>query len=158
MIWQWTFKLKALQLEELSKEVNETLDELRSRAHDRETSLPRIIEESGTRDDDEFSNIENIIRLLHYDDGHEVLDQKDKFCAALAAFSMDSIKCRLARIYLTAVLSAQECNNAPSIGQDGSEADLKSEIDSLYDEIMPVAKMAIGRGLRRLFLAFSVLA
>ena len=112
--------------------------------HAVEASLPRIIEELAKEDDRKFSIIEELLERSQYDDGDRILDQKDKLCAALASFSIDSIKCRLARTYLESVWSTQNENGTISLEDNTSELTLKAELDSLYDEIIPVTQMWIG--------------
>ena len=130
---------------------------MRSGAQQVEASLLRLIEDTANRDDREFSIMEKLVSGLGYNDGESILIQKDKLCAALAAFSVDSIRCRLTRIHLDTVWSLQDSRNTSMVGHDDMEGQIKAEVDSLYDEIVPVTKMSIGRKISQLLLPFPCL-
>lgn len=138
--------------------VRETLGELRSGAQQVEASLWRLIEDTANRDDRELSNVEKLVSELGHNCGESILVQKDRLCAALAGFSVNSVKCRLTRIYLATVWSTQNSCDTSTVGHNNMEGELMAEIDSLYDEIMSVTEMSIGREFSQLSLPFLCLS
>ena len=118
---------------------------MRSDAQQFEASLLRRIEDTANRDDRELSNLEKMVSEIGHNGGESILVQKDKLCAALAGFSIDSIKCRLTRTYLATVWSTGDNCSTSTVGDDDIEGELRVEVDSLYDEIVPVTEMSIGR-------------
>ena len=138
--------------------VRETLEEMISDAQQTEASLLHISEDLANHDDRELSNTGKLVSELGYNSGESILVQTDKLCAALAGFSIDNIKCRLTRVYLATVYSAQENCNASSIRHDDMEGELRAEVDSLYDEIVPLTEMSIGRNISQLCFLFLCLS
>lgn len=136
--------LRAKQYGELSKEVNDDLNDFRSGALKTEASLRRIMEETSHQDDRHILSIEMAMQKSRVDVTDKSLsDQKDKLCATLAGFLADSIRCRLNRMYLETMCASQDNAVAASKEDDDVETSLRSELDSLYEEIRPLVDMAI---------------
>ena len=123
-----------------------------------EDSLLRRIEDTANWDDRELSNLEKMVSEIGHTGGESILVQKDKLCAALAGFSIDSIKCRLIRTYLATVWSTGDICNTSTVGDDDIEGELRAEVDSLYEEIVPVTEMSIGRVISQLSLLLPCLS
>lgn len=121
------------------------LQELKSGGLKAEASLLQAMEYLSHHDDDLLAFVEIAMQGSQIDRLDEMSDRKDKLRAALAGFTVDNIRCRLNRVYLRAM--ASQGSNADrvttSCRNDDLEASLNAELESLYNEIAPVADMFI---------------
>ena len=108
-----------------------------------EALLPYIMEGLSRHDDSRFLSMEGEIRKLHADRVDETLDRKNQLCTTLVDLLVDSIRCRLDRIYLETISVSQHDHIAVSNYDDDLEAGLASELQTLAEEIVPVAEMFV---------------
>ena len=110
-----------------------------------EASLLQTMEHLSHQDNDQISFVESAMQGSQTDRLDEISDRKDKLRVALAGFIVDNIRCRLNRVYLRAMASQGSSADhvTTSCHNDDLEASLNAELESLCDEITPVADMFI---------------
>ncbi|RFU31984.1 hypothetical protein B7463_g4378, partial [Scytalidium lignicola] len=130
--------------EALSKDLSLHAAELESRQELSESNLKRTVEDLLRSDDKLLSDLQKLASGTEtgsHGNGGDISRIKD-LCAKLIKYTVEGVRTRLDRIYLTAVNSLGDTSSDDTIHIQ-EVVDLQEEIESLYSEILPVAQMAV---------------
>ncbi|KAF4456036.1 hypothetical protein F53441_1757 [Fusarium austroafricanum] len=112
-------------------------------AKDSRSNMKKTVDAVFQSDDKLLSSLQKLGWELDQRDPEEekTIEKLRETCMRLIKTTVETLRTRLDRIYLEAILDAERSGDAKSATQDDVKA-LEEELESLYAEILPVAQMS----------------
>ncbi|RMJ18923.1 hypothetical protein CDV36_001334 [Fusarium kuroshium] len=112
-------------------------------AKDSRSNLKHTVDDALQSDDRLLSSLQKLGWELDQQDPEEkqTLEKLREICMRLIKTTVETLRTRLDRIYLEAILAAERSGDAKSASSGDVKA-LEEELESLYSEILPVAQMS----------------
>ncbi|KAF4342313.1 hypothetical protein FBEOM_3720 [Fusarium beomiforme] len=112
-------------------------------AKDSRSNLKKTVDTVFQSDDKLLSSLQKLGWELDQQDPEEekTIEKLRETCMRLIKTTVETLRTRLDRIYLEAILAAERSGDVKSATQDDVKA-LEEELESLYSEILPVAQMS----------------
>ncbi|KAF9769723.1 hypothetical protein IL306_012814 [Fusarium sp. DS 682] len=112
-------------------------------AKDSRSNLKKTVDTAFQSDDKLLSSLQKLGWELDQQDPEEekTIEKLRETCMRLIKTTVETLRTRLDRIYLEAILAAERSGDVKSATQDDVKA-LEEELESLYSEILPVAQMS----------------
>ncbi|KAK7427177.1 hypothetical protein QQZ08_006290 [Neonectria magnoliae] len=136
-------KKLAAEVEDLSHGLGYRLSDLEQQTKDVRTILNETVDGILHSDDKLLSSLQKLGWELDQRDPEEqqMVEKLREICMRLIKTTVETLRTRLDRIYIEAVLAAERAGQSRSA--TGSEVkELEEELESLYSEILPVAQMS----------------
>ncbi|KPM35352.1 hypothetical protein AK830_g11226 [Neonectria ditissima] len=133
----------ARQVEDLSHGLGYRLSDLEQQTKDVRTILNETVDGVLHSDDKLLSSLQKLGWELDQRDPEEqqTVEKLQEICMRLIKTTVETLRTRLDRIYIEAVLAAERAGQGKSA--TGNEVkELEEELESLYSEILPVAQMS----------------
>ncbi|RGP71554.1 hypothetical protein FSPOR_3260 [Fusarium sporotrichioides] len=107
------------------------------------SNVKRTVDSVFQSDDKLLSSLQKLGWELDQQDPEEekTIEKLRETCMRLIKTTVETLRTRLDRIYLEAILAAERSGDVKSATQDDVKA-LEEELESLYSEILPVAQMS----------------
>ncbi|KAF4473053.1 hypothetical protein FAGAP_13473 [Fusarium agapanthi] len=112
-------------------------------AKDSRSNLKKTVDTSFQSDDKLLSSLQKLGWELDQQDPEEekTIEKLRETCMRLIKTTVETLRTRLDRIYLEAILAAERSGDVNAATQEDVKA-LEEELESLYSEILPVAQMS----------------
>ncbi|KAF5233886.1 hypothetical protein FANTH_12393 [Fusarium anthophilum] len=112
-------------------------------AKDSRSNLKKTVDTSFQSDDKLLSSLQKLGWELDQQDPEEekTIEKLRETCMRLIKTTVETLRTRLDRIYLEAILAAERSGDVKAATQEDVKA-LEEELESLYSEILPVAQMS----------------
>ncbi|ENH69882.1 hypothetical protein FOC1_g10009386 [Fusarium oxysporum f. sp. cubense race 1] len=112
-------------------------------AKDSRSNLKKTVDTVFQSDDKLLSSLQKLGWELDQQDPEEekTIDKLRETCMRLIKTTVETLRTRLDRIYLEAILAAERSGDVKAATQEDVKA-LEEELESLYSEILPVAQMS----------------
>ncbi|KAF5682781.1 hypothetical protein FCIRC_4832 [Fusarium circinatum] len=112
-------------------------------AKDSRSNLKKTVDTSFQSDDKLLSSLRKLGWELDQQDPEEekTIEKLRETCMRLIKTTVETLRTRLDRIYLEAILAAERSGDVKAATQEDVKA-LEEELESLYSEILPVAQMS----------------
>ncbi|KAL4725895.1 hypothetical protein ACLX1H_006569 [Fusarium chlamydosporum] len=112
-------------------------------AKDSRSNMKRTVDSVFQSDDKLLSSLQKLGWELDQQDPEEekTIEKLRETCMRLIKTTVETLRIRLDRIYLEAIIAAERSGDVKSATQDDVKA-LEEELESLYSEILPVAQMS----------------
>ncbi|KAF5983577.1 hypothetical protein FBULB1_3702 [Fusarium bulbicola] len=112
-------------------------------AKDSRLNLKKTVDTSFQSDDKLLSSLQKLGWELDQQDPEEekTIEKLRETCMRLIKTTVETLRTRLDRIYLEAILAAERSGDVKAATQEDVKA-LEEELESLYSEILPVAQMS----------------
>ncbi|KAH7267694.1 uncharacterized protein BKA55DRAFT_556413 [Fusarium redolens] len=112
-------------------------------AKDSRSNLKKTVDTVFQSDDKLLSSLQKLGWELDQQDPEEekTIEKLRETCMRLIKTTVETLRTRLDRIYLEAILAAERSGDVKAATQDDVKA-LEEELESLYSEILPVAQMS----------------
>ncbi|KAF4442258.1 hypothetical protein FACUT_2075 [Fusarium acutatum] len=112
-------------------------------AKDSRSNLKKTVDTVFQSDDKLLSSLQKLGWELNQQDPEEekTIEKLRETCMRLIKTTVETLRTRLDRIYLEAILAAERSGDVKAATQEDVKA-LEQELESLYSEILPVAQMS----------------
>ncbi|KAF5021275.1 hypothetical protein F66182_6673 [Fusarium sp. NRRL 66182] len=138
-----TLKKLAFEVDGEAQSLEYRVADLEQIAKDARSNLKQTVDSVFQSDDKLLSSLQKLGWELEQQDPEEekTIEKLREICMRLIKTTVETLRTRLDRIYLEAILAAERSGDVKSATQDEVKA-LQEELESLYSEILPVAQMS----------------
>lgn len=128
---------------DLSHSLEIQISDLVEQEKDLDPKVKGLVRSVLQSDDKLLASLEKLGRELHQQDPNETqtLERIREICMRLIKTTVEIIRTRLDRVYLTSLAAAADQSTEPASREELKA--LQEEVESLYAEILPVAQMSV---------------